>query len=101
MIFSEFMCCIPIACPRAFITIALQNKEMPALKTASVSEITAGNKDTFVAAEKGVSLKPEEKEPLKVGEQAEAQQMGDLIDQLIDPVESQQPQASCWKSSLS
>ena len=59
---------------------------MPALKKASVGEITAGNKDTFVAAEKGESQKPEEKDALLDDLEK------DRLETLKDPAESQQPQ---------
>ncbi len=67
-------------------SVMLQNKEMPALKKASVGEITAGNKDTFVAAEKGESQNPEEKDTLLEDLEKER------IEALKDPAENQQPQ---------
>lgn len=79
-------------------TASLQNKDMPALKKASVGDITAGDKETFVAAENGVSKRPEEKQPLtEVGKETEMRHM----DKLIDPTENHQPQASCINVSLS
>ena len=71
----------------------IQNKEMPALKKASVGEITAGNKKTFVAAENGVSQRSEEKETL-----AEIDKVAEMPhkEKLLDPAESHQPQVVCF-----
>lgn len=61
---------------------------MPALKKASVGEITTGNKDTFVAAEKGESQKPEQKDTLLEDLEKER------LEALKDPAENQQPQVT-------